>query len=92
MSEADIEKLTRNIIAGLPGAEEGYTLEQFRARLAEYDQIDKAQLRENMAVFLRAIVPVCEEVGVRLAVHPDDPPRRSLACRVSFRLSKTCSG
>ncbi|NCB62024.1 MAG: ATP-binding cassette domain-containing protein, partial [Clostridia bacterium] len=64
-----------NIIAGLPGAEEGYTLDQFRARLAEYDSIDKAQLRENMAYFLRAIVPVCEEVGVRLAVHPDDPPR-----------------
>ncbi len=49
MSEADIDKLTRNIIAGLPGAEEGYTLDQFRARLAEYDHIDKAQLRENMA-------------------------------------------
>ncbi|VUS89881.1 mannonate dehydratase [Klebsiella spallanzanii] len=59
MSEAEVEKLTRNIIA----------------RLAEYDSIDKAQLRENMAYFLRAIVPVCEEVGVRLAVHPDDPPR-----------------
>ncbi|MBP0996827.1 mannonate dehydratase [Serratia fonticola] len=75
MSAADIAKLTGNIIAGLPGAEEGYTLDQFRARLAEYDHINKAQLRENMAVFLRAIVPVAEEVGVRLAVHPDDPPR-----------------
>lgn len=75
MSAADIARLTGNIIAGLPGAEEGYTLDQFRARLAEYDSIDKAQLRENMAVFLRAIVPVAEEVGVRLAVHPDDPPR-----------------
>ena len=74
-SEAEIEKLTRNIIAGLPGAEEGYTLDQFRARLAEYKGIDKAQLRENMAWFLRAIVPVAEEAGVRLAVHPDDPPR-----------------
>ena len=74
-SAADIEKLTRNIIAGLPGAEEGYTLDQFRARLAEYGDIDKNQLRENMAYFLRAIVPVAEEVGVRLAVHPDDPPR-----------------
>ena len=74
-SEADIETLTRTIIAGLPGAAEGYTLDQFRARLAEYDHIDKAQLRENMAYFLRAIVPVCEEVGIRLAVHPDDPPR-----------------
>ncbi|WP_411752680.1 mannonate dehydratase [Serratia sp. (in: enterobacteria)] len=75
MSTEDIAKLTGNIIAGLPGAEEGYTLDQFRARLAEYDHINKAQLRENMAVFLRAIVPVAEEVGVRLAVHPDDPPR-----------------
>ncbi|CAI1957417.1 mannonate dehydratase [Serratia proteamaculans] len=75
MSAAEVAKLTGNIIAGLPGAEEGYTLDQFRARLAEYDAIDKAQLRENMAVFLRAIVPVAEEVGVRLAVHPDDPPR-----------------
>lgn len=75
MSEAEIAKLTGNIIAGLPGAEEGYTLEQFRARLAEYEGIDKAQLRQNMAIFLRAIVPVAEESGIRLAVHPDDPPR-----------------
>ncbi|MEW7311659.1 mannonate dehydratase [Buttiauxella gaviniae] len=75
MSDAEKEKLTRNIIAGLPGAEEGYTLEQFHARLAEYDGISKDQLRENMAYFLRAIVAVAEEVGVRLAVHPDDPPR-----------------
>lgn len=75
MTDAEKEKLTRNIIAGLPGAEEGYTLDQFRARLAEYDGINKDQLRENMAYFLRAIVAVAEEVGVRLAVHPDDPPR-----------------
>ena len=75
MSEEEKNRLTGNIIAGLPGAEEGYTLEQFRRRLAEYDGIDKARLRENMAVFLRAIVPVAEEVGIRLAVHPDDPPR-----------------
>lgn len=74
-SEADRAKLVANIIAGLPGAEEGYTLEQFRGRLNEYAGIDKAALRDNMAVFLRAIVPVAEEVGVRLAVHPDDPPR-----------------
>lgn len=75
MSEAEIAKLTGNIIAGLPGAEEGYTLDQFRARLAEYDGIDKAGLRENMAYFLRAIVPVAEASGIKLAVHPDDPPR-----------------
>ncbi|MCW6555188.1 mannonate dehydratase [Yersinia ruckeri] len=74
MTAADIAKLTANIIAGLPGAEEGYTLDQFRARLAEYDGIDKTKLRENMAYFLRAIVPVAEQVGLRMAVHPDDPP------------------
>ena len=75
MSEEEKATLTRNIIAGLPGAEEGYTLEQFRAQLAQYDGIDKARLREHMATFLHAIVPVAEAVGIKLAVHPDDPPR-----------------
>lgn len=75
MSQADIDKLTGNIIAGLPGAEEGYTLDQFRAHLATYDGIDKAKLREHMGYFLSQIVPVAESVGLKLAVHPDDPPR-----------------
>ncbi|WP_187488906.1 mannonate dehydratase [Duffyella gerundensis] len=75
MSDEAKATLTRNIIAGLPGAEEGYTLEQFLVQLAQYDGIDKAQLREHMATFLRAIVPVAEEAGIVLAVHPDDPPR-----------------
>ena len=75
MSAEEKSTLVRNIIAGLPGAEEGYTLEQFQAQLTQYDGIDKAKLREHMATFLRAIVPVAEETGVKLAVHPDDPPR-----------------
>ena len=75
MTQADKDKLIANIIAGLPGAEEGYSLAQFRAHLATYDGIDKAQLRENYAYFLKAIVPVAEEVGALLTVHPDDPPR-----------------
>ena len=75
MTPDAITTLTRNIIAGLPGAEEGYTLAQFQAQLSQYDGIDKARLREHMATFLRAIVPVAEEVGIMLAVHPDDPPR-----------------
>ena len=58
MTQAEKDQLVSNIIAGLPGAEEGYTLDQFRARLATYDGIDKAKLRENMAHFLRSIVPV----------------------------------
>lgn len=92
MSEEDKARLTRNIIAGLPGAEEGYTLDQFRQHLATYKDIDKAALRENFAVFLKAIIPVAEEVGVRMAVHPDDPPRRSSACRASSQRLKICSG
>ncbi|MCG8707163.1 mannonate dehydratase [Brenneria sp. 4F2] len=75
MSEDDIARLTGNIIAGLPGAEEGYTLDQFRARLAEYDGIDHAGLRDHLGYFLQQIVPVAEAVGIRLAIHPDDPPR-----------------
>lgn len=75
MSEAEKARLTGNIIAGLPGAEEGYTLDQFRARLATYDGIDKAKLRENFAFFLQEVIPVAEEAGVQMAVHPDDPPR-----------------
>lgn len=75
MTQAEKDQLVSNIIAGLPGAEEGYTLDQFRARLATYDGIDKAKLRENMAHFLRSIVPVAEQCGLSLAVHPDDPPR-----------------
>ncbi len=75
MSQEQIDRLTANIIAGLPGAEEGYTLEQFLVQLAQYDGIDKAKLREHMAEFLKAVVPVAQEAGIVMAVHPDDPPR-----------------
>jgi len=75
MSEESKTRLTRNIIAGLPGAEEGYTLAAFRQQLARYQHIDREKLRENFAWFLRQVIPVAEEVGVRMAVHPDDPPR-----------------
>ncbi|WP_417617131.1 mannonate dehydratase [Oceanisphaera sp.] len=78
MTDAEKEKLTRNIIAGLPGAEEGYTIEQFRERLSVYDGIDKAKLREHFAFFLKNIIPVAEQCGLRMAVHPDDPPRAIL--------------
>ncbi|MGF1758821.1 mannonate dehydratase [Photobacterium sagamiensis] len=75
MSPADIQKLTSNIIAGLPGAEEGYTLEAFQVQLDRYKGIDKETLREHMAAFLQELMPVCEAYGLKLAVHPDDPPR-----------------
>ncbi|QXO16419.1 MULTISPECIES: mannonate dehydratase [Vibrio] len=75
MSQAQIDKLTANIIAGLPGAEEGYTLDEFQARLDTYQGIDKDKLREHMVLFLQELMPVCEQYGLKLAVHPDDPPR-----------------
>lgn len=75
MSEEDKARLTRNIIAGLSGAEEGYVLDQFHQYLERYKDIDKAALRENFAIFLKATIPVAEEIDVRMAVHPDDPPR-----------------
>ena len=75
MSESQRQQLIDTIIAGLPGAEEGYTLDQFRAQLARYIQIDKNQLRANYQYFLEQIIPVAEEIGTLMAVHPDDPPR-----------------
>jgi mannonate dehydratase len=75
LSSEGRELLVRTIIAGLPGAEEGYTLATLRTMLATYADIDAAALRENLGYFLRAVVPVATEVGVRMAIHPDDPPR-----------------
>ena len=75
MSSKDIKNLTSNIIAGLPGAEEGYTLDEFQTQLDRYEGIDKNKLREHMAAFLQELMPVCEAHGLKLAVHPDDPPK-----------------
>jgi len=74
MTEQDRTQLQRNIIAGLPGAEEGYTLEQFGDVLREYDGIDDATLREHLYDFIRQVAPVAEEHQVKLTIHPDDPP------------------
>lgn len=74
MNEEEKYILQKNIIAGLPGGQEGYDIDSFRKKLAEYENIDSDQYRKNLKYFLEQIIPTAIESGVRLAIHPDDPP------------------
>ena len=74
MSPAQQDELERAIIAGLPGAESSYDRKAFRESLAEWEGITSDDLRSSLVAFLREVVPVAEELGLRLAIHPDDPP------------------
>jgi len=74
MSGAEKQSLINNIIAGLPGAEEGYSLEEFNAILATYNAIGEKELKRNLFYFLGQIIPAAEKSGVLMCIHPDDPP------------------
>jgi mannonate dehydratase len=74
LNEIDQQQLVKNIIAGLPGSEEGYTTEKFLEMLASYGDIDAQTLKANLAHFLQQVIPAAEQAGVLMCIHPDDPP------------------
>ncbi len=74
MTDEEEEILYRNALLGLPGSEERFTPEQILAALKTYEQIDAAKLKQHLFYFLKEVVPVAEEAGLKMAIHPDDPP------------------
>lgn len=74
MTDEEEETLYRNALLGLPGSEERFTEEQILAALKTYEGIDAKKLKEHLFFFLQQVVPVAEELGLKMAIHPDDPP------------------
>ena len=74
LSASDIQRISDNMLKGLPGSEEGYSMEEFKAMLSTYKGIDADQLRSHLVQFLEEIIPLAEKLGIRMCIHPDDPP------------------
>ena len=74
ISAAEKELLTNTIMAGLPGTDEVFTIDEFKEHLKKYQNTDANKLKENLAYFLKAIIPHAEKAGIKMCIHPDDPP------------------
>jgi mannonate dehydratase len=74
MTQEEKDTVYKNALLGLPGSDERFTTEQILSALKQYESIDAKKLKEHLFYFLREIVPVAEEVGLKMAIHPDDPP------------------
>lgn len=74
MQEEELDLLKQSLLMALPGDKEGFTLEKLRKGLKDYEGISAEQLRENLVYFLKEVIPVAEQAGVKMAIHPDDPP------------------
>ncbi len=74
MTDEQISALSRTILQGLPGGARGFTMEEFENSLRSFQDVDAYRMRENLGAFLTEVVPVAEHEGVKLAIHPDDPP------------------
>ncbi len=74
LSETEKNKLFKNVLLGLPGSKEDFTAEKILSLLDDYKNIDDSQLRANLIYFLSEVAPIAQELGVKLAIHPDDPP------------------
>ena len=73
-SAYEIKLLTNTIMAGLPGTDEVFTVEEFRQHLKRYANVDQQKLKENLSYFLNGIMPAAEAAGIKMCIHPDDPP------------------
>jgi mannonate dehydratase len=74
LSEEEKVHLTNTIMAGLPGTDEVFTIAEFKEHLKKYEDTDAKTLKENLAYFLKAIIPDAEDFGIKMCIHPDDPP------------------